>query len=72
MLGKLFSKILYNRLVDWAEKYGVYVEAQAGFRSNMGTADHMFDLHGLIKVVLILYADDIVLFANSQSALQKS
>ena len=44
-LGKLFSRILNNRLTDWAEEYHIYVEAQAGFRKNMGTIDNIF-LHG--------------------------
>jgi len=38
-LGKLFTRILNNLLTEWAEKYSVYIEAQAGYRSNMGTTD---------------------------------
>jgi len=34
-IGKLFSRVLINRLNSWADKYCVYIEAQAGFRSNM-------------------------------------
>ena len=41
--------MLNNRLTDWAEKYGVCIEAQAGFRSNMGTTDNLFVLHGLVS-----------------------
>ena len=44
-IGKLFSRVLNNRLNSWADKYSVYIEAQAGFRSNMGTVDNMFVLH---------------------------
>ena len=51
-LGKLFSRILNNRLVEWAEEYSVYVEAQAGFRKHMGTVDNVFVLHGLITHLL--------------------
>ena len=47
-MGKLFTKILNSRLTEWAENYGVYIEAQAGFRSKMGTTDNIFVLHGLI------------------------
>ena len=47
-LGKLFTKILNSWLTDWAENYQVYIEAQAGFRSKMGTTDNIFALHGLI------------------------
>ena len=51
-LGKLFTRILNNRLTEWAEKYSVYIEAQAGFRSNMGTADNMFIVHGILSHML--------------------
>ena len=47
-LGKLFTRILNSRLMEWAESYHVYIEAQAGFRAEMGTADNVFVLHGLI------------------------
>jgi hypothetical protein len=47
-LGKLFTRILNNRLNEWAENYGVYIEAQGGFRAEMGTTDNIFVLHGLI------------------------
>ena len=51
-LGKLFTRILNNRLTDWAENYQVYIESQAGFRSNMGTVDNIFTLHGLLTHVI--------------------
>ncbi|MES9880123.1 MAG: reverse transcriptase family protein, partial [Sedimenticola sp.] len=47
-IGKLFSRILNNRLTNWAETYYVYVESQAGFRKHMSTVDHVFILHGII------------------------
>ena len=49
MFGKLFSRVLNNRLSAWAEDYHIYIEAQAGFRKEMGTIDNIFILHGLIK-----------------------
>ena len=51
-MGKLFSRILNNRLTEWAEEYYVYIEAQSGFRECMGTTDNLFVLHGLISHVL--------------------
>ena len=30
-LGKLFTKILNNRLTHWTESYNVYIEAQASW-----------------------------------------
>ena len=48
-LGKLFTRILNNRLTEWAEEYAIYIEAQAGFRANMSTTDNIYVLHGLIN-----------------------
>jgi len=39
MFGKLFTKIINDRLNKWAENCYVYVESQAGFRSKMDTVD---------------------------------
>ena len=38
--------------MDWADKYSVYIEAQTGFRPNMGTVDNVFVLQGIITYVL--------------------
>ena len=35
-MGKLFTKLINCRLNKWAEDYHVYIEAQAGFRQQMG------------------------------------
>ena len=51
-LGKLFSHILNTRLMEWAEEYHIYMEAQAEFRENMGTIDNIFVLHGVINHLL--------------------
>ena len=48
VLGKLFSRMINNRLSNWAEHYYILIEAQAGFRPCMGTVDNIFLLHGLI------------------------
>ncbi len=68
-LGKLFTRILNNRLSDWAESYNVYVEAQAGFRSGMGTVDNIFVIHGLIthmlKCLTIIYICAFVIFRKA-------
>ena len=52
VLGKLFSRVINNRLSEWAERYFILIEAQAGFRSNMSTVDNIFVLHSLISHVL--------------------
>ena len=46
--GKLFTRILNNRLNKWAEEYNVYTEAHAGFRKHMSTIDNIFVPNGLI------------------------
>lgn len=51
-LGKLFTRIINNRLTGWSEKYFVLIEAQAGFRPNMSTVDDIFILHSLLTHVL--------------------
>ena len=45
--GKLFTRLLNNRLTGWAENYAVLIEAQAGFRKHMCTADNIYVLNGL-------------------------
>ena len=46
-MDKLFTRILNNRLTEWAEEYAIYIEAQAGFRANMSTIDNIYVLYGL-------------------------
>ena len=41
--------IISNGLDNWAKKYFVYIEAQVGFRGEMGTVDNICVLHGLIS-----------------------
>ena len=51
-LGKLFTRVINNRLNEWAENYSVLIEAQAGFRIHMSTVGNIFVLHGLISHIL--------------------
>ena len=51
-LGKLFTRVLNNRLGERTESYGVLMEAQAGFRPGMSTIDNIFVFHGLISHVI--------------------
>ena len=48
-LGKLFTRVINNRLESWAEEYGVYIEAQYGFRKGRGTVDCIFVLSELVN-----------------------
>ena len=52
ILGKIFTRILNNRLDCWAEKYQIYIEAQHGFRRGRGTTDSLFILQQIINQVL--------------------
>lgn len=52
ILGKLFTRVVNNRLSDWSEKHLMLIEAQAGFRTNMSTVDDIFVLHGLVSHML--------------------
>ena len=50
-LGILFTRH-NNRLTSWAEKYGIYIESQTGFRKYMSTIDNIFVLSCLIRYFL--------------------
>ena len=48
VLGKLFTRVINNRLENWANDYNIYIEAQYGFRKGRSTVDCMFILHNVI------------------------
>ena len=41
--------MLKERLNLWPESNRVSIEAQSGFRSNLGTADGIFVLHNIVN-----------------------
>ena len=49
VIGKIFTKILNERLVSWAEKNGKFKEAQCGYRHKRLTVNHIFCLMGAIQ-----------------------
>ena len=49
VVGKLFVKILTNRLAEMAEREGWLPEAQGAFRKGRGMEDHLFVLHTLLE-----------------------
>ena len=49
--GKLFTRILNNRINDWVESESILTEAQFGFRKGRCTSDCLFILHGLIEIL---------------------
>ena len=52
-LGKLFTRVINNRLESWAGEYGVYIEVQYGFRKGRGTIDCIFVLSQLVNNFVI-------------------
>ena len=54
VLGKLFTRVINNRLGEWAENYFLLIEAQAGLRPGMGTVHNIFVRHSLLHIWLIL------------------
>jgi hypothetical protein len=44
VIGKLFTAVMTKRLSDWAEKEGILVDEQGGFRPKRGCPDQIFAL----------------------------
>ena len=51
-MGKLFTSILNQRLVEFDKSYNKITDAQFGFRKNMSTVDAIFVLQALINRTL--------------------
>ncbi len=48
-LGKIFSSILNNRIVNFLNEHNVLSPSQIGFLPNYRTTDHIYTLHTLIN-----------------------
>ena len=66
--GKLYSCVLNKRLTDWVEEHGLINEAQAGFRRNYSTIDHIFTLLALVQRQLLNHAKLYVAFIDFKKA----
>ena len=66
--GKLYSYILNKRLTDWVEEHGLINEAQAGFRRNYSTIDHIFTLLALVQRQLLNHGKLYVAFIDFKKA----
>ena len=51
-LGKLFTRLLNNRLSFWADTYSILIEEQYGLRSGRSTVDSIFVLNSLLNLAL--------------------
>ena len=49
VVGKVFCKILNNRLVQCLDKEGALHEGQAGFRLNRGCMDNVYTLSEIVQ-----------------------
>ena len=52
--GSLSEVDYIKRLCTWADEFFKYVEAQSGFRANVGTHDIIFVLHSRITHIINL------------------
>ena len=54
-LRKLFTRIINNRLIKYADEYDVLNDCQAGFRKGFSTAHNLFIINSLIDIVKSFY-----------------
>jgi len=50
VMSKIYCKILYNRLMTWAEKNNIIMEEQGGFRPHRGCRDQIYSLFEVLSV----------------------
>ena len=48
-MGKIFTKLLKNRVVRWEDDNGLQYEEQAGYKKGYSTIDNMFTLQSLVQ-----------------------
>ena len=49
VVGKVFCKILNNRLVQYLDKGGILHEGEAGFRINRSCMDNVYTLNEIVQ-----------------------
>ena len=67
-MGKLFTRIMNNRLNKWAENETVICDSQYGFRNNRSTTDCIFIMKGLIDILLANGKKMYAVFVDYQKA----
>lgn len=60
-IAKLFTQIIYARMVEWSNKLNLIPESQAGFRRGRSCLDNIFTLLSVIQIHL--YKPKAVLYA---------
>lgn len=71
VFGKIFSSIINNRLLTWAEENGKLNANQFGFRPNRSTTDCVFILQSIIEDTLAKKQDLLCAFVDFQKAFDK-
>ena len=66
--SKIYSYILNKRLTQWVEENSTVNEAQAGFRRNYSTVDHIFTLLTLVQKQLLNNGKLYVAFIDFKKA----
>jgi hypothetical protein len=51
-MGKIFTKVLNNRLMDWAELHNKLDEGQGAYRRHRSTCDNIFNLYAMTQKYL--------------------
>ena len=51
-ISKIFTNVLNNRLVRWAEQYDKLDDSQGAYRKGRSTLDHIFSLYSIIHKYL--------------------
>ena len=67
VVGKVFCKILNNRLVQCLDKEGALHERQAGFRINRSCMDNVYTLNEIVHDRLREDKNICILFRYSES-----
>ena len=49
VVGKLFEKIITDRITEWVEERGLLVEEQGGFRKGRGCMDQIWTLNEIVQ-----------------------
>ena len=68
VVGKVFCKVLNNRLVMHLDKGGALHEGQAGFRVKRGCVDNIYTLNELVQGRLREGKDTYAFFLDVQKA----
>ena len=71
-VGKFFVGVLNERLNEFAEKFNIIFENQAGFRTSYRTTDHIFTLHAIVEHFLSVKKKPLyVCFVDFKKAFDK-